>query len=77
VIEQAEQGVDYMTVHAGVRLPYVPLTSKRVTGIVSRGGSIMAGWCLAHHKESFLYENFDELCEIFAQYDIAFSIGDG
>ena len=77
VIEQAEQGVDYMTVHAGVRLPYVPLTSKRVTGIVSRGGSIMAGWCLAHHKESFLYENFDELCEIFAQYDIAFSLGDG
>ncbi|WKK61063.1 phosphomethylpyrimidine synthase ThiC [Corynebacterium sp. P3-F1] len=77
VIEQAEQGVDYMTVHAGVRLPYVPLTSKRVTGIVSRGGSIMAGWCLAHHKESFLYENFDELCEIFAAYDIAFSLGDG
>ena len=77
VIEQAEQGVDYMTVHAGVRLPYVPLTSKRVTGIVSRGGSIMAGWCLAHHKESFLYENFDELCEIFAAYDVAFSLGDG
>ena len=77
VIEQCEQGVDYMTVHAGVRLPYVPLTSKRVTGIVSRGGSIMAGWCLAHHKESFLYENFDELCEIFAQYDVAFSLGDG
>lgn len=77
VIEQAEQGVDYMTVHAGVRLPFVPLTSKRVTGIVSRGGSIMAGWCLAHHKESFLYENFDELCEIFAAYDIAFSLGDG
>ena len=77
VIEQAEQGVDYMTVHAGVRLPFVPLTSKRVTGIVSRGGSIMAGWCLAHHKESFLYENFDELCEIFAAYDVAFSLGDG
>ncbi len=77
VIEQCEQGVDYMTVHAGVRLPFVPLTSKRVTGIVSRGGSIMAGWCLAHHKESFLYENFDELCEIFAQYDVAFSLGDG
>nr|WP_202880279.1 phosphomethylpyrimidine synthase ThiC [Corynebacterium lujinxingii] len=77
VIEQCEQGVDYMTVHAGVRLPYVPLTSKRVTGIVSRGGSIMAGWCLAHHKESFLYENFDELCEIFAKYDVAFSLGDG
>lgn len=77
VIEQCEQGVDYMTVHAGVRLPYVPLTSKRVTGIVSRGGSIMAGWCLAHHKESFLYENFDELCEIFSRYDVAFSLGDG
>lgn len=77
VVEQAEQGVDYMTVHAGVRLPFVPLTSKRVTGIVSRGGSIMAGWCLAHHKESFLYENFDELCEIFAAYDVAFSLGDG
>ncbi|OFT84182.1 phosphomethylpyrimidine synthase ThiC [Corynebacterium sp. HMSC29G08] len=77
VIEQAEQGVDYMTVHAGVRLPFVPLTANRVTGIVSRGGSIMAGWCLAHHKESFLYENFDELCEIFAQYDVAFSLGDG
>lgn len=77
VIEQCEQGVDYMTVHAGVRLPFVPLTSKRVTGIVSRGGSIMAGRCLAHHKESFLYENFDELCEIFAQYDVAFSLGDG
>ena len=77
VIEQAEQGVDYMTVHAGVRLPFVPLTANRVTGIVSRGGSIMAGWCLAHHKESFLYENFDELCEIFAAYDVAFSLGDG
>lgn len=77
VIEQCEQGVDYMTIHAGVRLPFVPLTTKRVTGIVSRGGSIMAGWCLAHHKESFLYENFDELCEIFAQYDVAFSLGDG
>ncbi|MEH0146408.1 phosphomethylpyrimidine synthase ThiC [Corynebacterium sp. Q4381] len=77
VIEQAEQGVDYMTVHAGVRLPFVPMTANRVTGIVSRGGSIMAGWCLAHHKESFLYENFEELCEIFAQYDIAFSLGDG
>lgn len=77
VIEQCEQGVDYMTIHAGVRLPYIPLTSKRVTGIVSRGGSIMAGWCLAHHKESFLYDNFDELCEIFAQYDVAFSLGDG
>ena len=77
VIEQAEQGVDYMTIHAGVLLRYVPLTAERVTGIVSRGGSIMAGWCLAHHKESFLYENFDELCEIFAQYDVAFSLGDG
>ncbi len=77
VIEQCEQGVDYMTIHAGVRLPYIPLTSKRVTGIVSRGGSIIAGWCLAHHKESFLYDNFDELCEIFAQYDVAFSLGDG
>ena len=70
VIEQCEQGVDYMTIHAGVLLAYVPLASNRVTGIVSRGGSIMAGWCLAHHKESFLYEHFDELCEIFAQYDV-------
>jgi phosphomethylpyrimidine synthase len=77
VIEQAEQGVDYMTVHAGVRLPYIPLTANRVTGIVSRGGAIMAKWCLAHHKESFLYERFEELCEIFARYDIAFSLGDG
>lgn len=77
VIEQCEQGVDYMTIHAGVLLAYVPLASNRVTGIVSRGGSIMAGWCLAHHKESFLYEHFDELCEIFAQYDVAFSLGDG
>ncbi|MBC9956798.1 phosphomethylpyrimidine synthase ThiC [Yimella sp. cx-51] len=77
VIEQAEQGVDYMTIHAGVLLRYVPLTAQRVTGIVSRGGSIMAGWCLAHHQESFLYTHFDELCEIFAQYDIAFSLGDG
>ncbi|WP_425310316.1 phosphomethylpyrimidine synthase ThiC [Ammonicoccus fulvus] len=77
VIEQAEQGVDYMTIHAGVLLRYVPLTANRVTGIVSRGGSIMAGWCLAHHRESFLYEHFDELCEIFAQYDVAFSLGDG
>ena len=77
VIEQCEQGVDYMTVHAGVRLPFVALTAERVTGIVSRGGSIMAGWCLAHHRESFLYENFDELCEIFAAYDVAFSLGDG
>jgi len=77
VIEQCEQGVDYMTVHAGVRLAYVPLTAKRVTGIVSRGGSIMAAWCLAHHRESFLYEHFEELCEILAGYDVAFSLGDG
>jgi phosphomethylpyrimidine synthase len=75
--EQAEQGVDYMTIHAGVLLRYVPLTANRVTGIVSRGGSIMAGWCLAHHEENFLYTHFDELCEIFAQYDVAFSLGDG
>ena len=77
VIEQAEQGVDYMTVHAGVLLRYVPLTAKRVTGIVSRGGSIMAAWCLAHHRESFLYTHFAELCEILARYDITFSLGDG
>ncbi|MEU8900745.1 phosphomethylpyrimidine synthase ThiC [Nocardia sp. NPDC048505] len=77
VIEQAEQGVDYMTVHAGVLLRYVPLTAKRVTGIVSRGGSIMAAWCLAHHQESFLYTHFEELCEILARYDITFSLGDG
>ena len=77
MIEQAEQGVDYFTIHAGVRLPYVPLTAKRVTGIVSRGGSIMAKWCLAHHRESFLYERFDEICEIMKAYDIAFSLGDG
>jgi len=77
VIEQCEQGVDYMTIHAGVLLRYVPLTAERVTGIVSRGGSIMAGWCLAHHRENFLYTHFDELCEIFARYDVAFSLGDG
>ena len=77
VVEQCEQGVDYMTVHAGVLLGYVPLTAQRITGIVSRGGSIMAGWCLAHHQENFLYTHFDELCEIFAQYDVAFSLGDG
>src|SRR5438105_1091285 len=77
IIEQCEQGVDYFTVHAGVRLAYVPLTAKRVTGIVSRGGSIMAAWCLAHHQESFLYTHFDELCEIFSAYDVAFSLGDG
>ncbi|MFJ8348522.1 phosphomethylpyrimidine synthase ThiC [Streptomyces sp. NPDC094153] len=77
VVEQAEQGVDYMTVHAGVRLAHVPLTANRKTGIVSRGGSIMAAWCLAHHKESFLYENFEELCEILAAYDVTYSLGDG
>ena len=77
IIEQAEQGVDYMTVHAGVLLRYVPMTAQRRTGIVSRGGSIMAAWCLAHHTENFLYERFDELCEVFAAYDIAFSLGDG
>jgi phosphomethylpyrimidine synthase len=77
VIEQAEQGVDYMTVHSGVLLRYVPLTVERVTGIVSRGGSILAAWCLAHHEENFLYTHFAELCEIFAAYDIAFSLGDG
>jgi phosphomethylpyrimidine synthase len=77
VIEQAEQGVDYMTVHAGVLLRYVPLTAERMTGIVSRGGSILAAWCLAHHQESFLYTHFAELCEIFAAYDVAFSLGDG
>jgi len=77
LIEQAEQGVDYFTVHAGVRLPFIPLTANRVTGIVSRGGSIMAKWCLAHHKESFLYEHFEEICEIMKAYDVAFSLGDG
>ncbi|ANE82398.1 phosphomethylpyrimidine synthase [Mycobacterium adipatum] len=77
VIEQCEQGVDYMTVHAGVKLAYIPLTVRRVTGIVSRGGSIMAAWMLAHHRESFLYENFEELCEILARYDVTFSLGDG
>src|SRR5215469_8455668 len=77
LIEQAEQGVDYFTIHAGVRLRYVPLTAKRVTGIVSRGGSIMAKWCLAHHRESFLYERFDEICDIMRRYDVSFSLGDG
>ncbi|AZI35810.1 phosphomethylpyrimidine synthase [Caenibius tardaugens NBRC 16725] len=77
LIEQAEQGVDYFTIHAGVRLPYIPLTAKRVTGIVSRGGSIMAKWCLAHHRESFLYEHFDDITEIMKAYDIAYSLGDG
>ncbi len=77
LIEQAEQGVDYFTIHAGVRLHYVPMTAKRVTGIVSRGGSIMAKWCLYHHKESFLYEHFEEICEIMRKYDVSFSLGDG
>ena len=77
LIEQCEQGVDYFTIHAGVRLRYVPLTAKRVTGIVSRGGSIMAKWCLAHHRESFLYERFEEICDIMRRYDVSFSLGDG
>ncbi len=77
LIEQAEQGVDYFTIHAGVRLGYVPLTAKRVTGIVSRGGSIMARWCLSHHRESFLYEHFGEICDIMRRYDVSFSLGDG
>ncbi len=77
LIEQCEQGVDYFTIHAGVRLAYVPLTANRVTGIVSRGGSIMAKWCLAHHKESFLYERFDEICDLMRRYDVSFSLGDG
>jgi len=77
LIEQCEQGVDYFTIHAGVRLPFVPLTATRVTGIVSRGGSIMAKWCLAHHRESFLYERFEEICDIMRAYDVSFSLGDG
>jgi phosphomethylpyrimidine synthase len=77
LIEQAEQGVDYFTIHAGVRLPFIPLTAKRTTGIVSRGGSIMAKWCLAHHRESFLYTRFAEICEIMRAYDVSFSLGDG
>jgi phosphomethylpyrimidine synthase len=77
LIEQAEQGVDYFTIHAGVRLPYIPLTARRTTGIVSRGGSIMAKWCLAHHEESFLYTRFRDICEIMAAYDVSFSLGDG
>ncbi|RYB06019.1 phosphomethylpyrimidine synthase ThiC [Lichenibacterium ramalinae] len=77
LIEQAEQGVDYFTIHAGVRLAHVPLTARRVTGIVSRGGSMMARWCLAHHRESFLYERFDEICAIMRRYDVSFSLGDG
>ena len=77
LIEQAEQGVDYFTIHAGVRLPYIPLTAKRVTGIVSRGGSILAKWCLAHHQENFLYTHFEEICAIMKAYDVSFSLGDG
>jgi len=77
LIEQAEQGVDYFTIHAGVRLSYIPMTAKRMTGIVSRGGSIMAKWCLAHHQESFLYTHFEEICEIMKAYDVSFSLGDG
>src|SRR5881394_414254 len=77
LIEQAEQGVDYFTIHAGVRLPFIPLTAKRVTGIVSRGGSIMAKWCLAHHRENFLYDRFEDICEIMRAYDVSFSLGDG
>ena len=77
LIEQCEQGVDYFTVHAGVRLPYIPMTAKRMTGIVSRGGSIMAKWCLSHHKENFLYEHFEDICEILKAYDVSFSLGDG
>ena len=77
LIEQAEQGVDYFTIHAGVLLRYVPLTAERVTGIVSRGGSIMAKWCLAHHKENFLYTRFEDICQIMKKYDITFSLGDG
>ena len=77
LIEQCEQGVDYFTIHAGVRLPFIPMTAKRVTGIVSRGGSIMAKWCLAHHKENFLYERFEDICEIMRAYDVSFSLGDG
>jgi len=77
LIEQAEQGVDYFTIHAGVRLAYIPMTAKRMTGIVSRGGSIMASWCLAHHKESFLFTHFEEICEIMKAYDVSFSLGDG
>ena len=77
LVEQCEQGVDYFTIHAGLRLAYIPLTAKRVTGIVSRGGSIMAKWCLAHHKENFLYTHFEDICEILKAYDVAFSLGDG
>ena len=77
IISQAEQGVDYFTIHAGLRLSYIPTTTNRLTGIVSRGGSIIAKWCLAHHKENFLYDNFDDLCDIMKKYDVSFSLGDG
>ena len=77
LIEQAEQGVDYFTIHAGVRLAFVPMTAKRTTGIVSRGGSILAKWCLSHHRENFLYTHFEDICEIMKAYDVAFSLGDG
>ena len=77
LIEQAEQGVDYFTIHAGVRLHYIPITAERLTGIVSRGGSIIAKWCLAHHKENFPYSNFEEICEIMKSYDVSFFLGDG
>ena len=77
LIEQAEQGVDYFTIHAGVLLRYIPMTVKRRTGIVSRGGSILAKWCLSHHKENFLYTNFEEICSIMKKYDVSFSLGDG
>src|SRR4030095_15029411 len=76
LIEQAEQGVDYFTIHAGVRLQYVPLTAKRITGIVSRGGSILAQWCLLHHRENFLYEGFERICALMKKYDVSFSLGD-
>ena len=77
IISQAEQGVDYFTIHAGLRLSFIPTTTNRLTGIVSRGGSIIAKWCLAHHKENFLYDNFDDLCDIMKKYDVSFSLGDG
>ena len=77
LVEQAEQGVDYFTIHAGVLLRYIPMTAGRMTGIVSRGGSILAKWCLAHHKENFLYTHFEDICEILKAYDVAFSLGDG
>ena len=77
LIEQAEQGVDYFTIHAAVLLPFIPMTAKRMTGIVSRGGSIMAKWCLSHHQENFLYTHFQDICDIMKTYDVAFSLGDG